>query len=121
MCYVILPNTYRCVPGEPSLDRTLGHRWSRVRHARGRSALMLGSESVTTWVSPGIHNVLAGVHSLLGEKGPGVHDLGAIGVGLVSQRHELRREGFRLLPIAHQLGGAGGTGEGAEAVWHPLQ
>ena len=52
---------------------------------------------------------------------PSVHELGAIGVGLVSQRNELRRERLRLLAITCQLGGSGGTGEGAEAVRHPLE
>jgi hypothetical protein len=61
------------------------------------------------------------VRSLLSEKGPSVHELGPLGIGRVSQRHELGIEGFCLLPIARQLGGAAGTGEGAEAVRHLLQ
>ena len=46
---------------------------------------------------------------LFGGEGPGVRELGAIDVGLVSQRDEFSIERLRLLPIARQLGGSGGT------------
>ena len=89
------------------------------RRARPRSAPCVAADRIVRARTFRLGRARA--PGLFGEKGPGVHDLRAIGIGSVSQRHELRSEGLRLLSIARQLGGAGGTGEGAKAVWHSLE
>ena len=75
--------------------------------------------SARRWAAP--HGAAPRRRRLFGKEGPGVRKLGAISIGHISQRNELRIECLRLLAITRQLGGAGGTGEGAEAVRYPLE